>query len=99
VSDRLARRRARKGPNRPMEWEPVDYVLHLGIPKDARARILKAVGEAESFIKSAHRLLVNAENMDKGGYDVPELSILNWMLEGCLMIIRVLEVRLGRQEV
>ena len=81
------------------KWKPVDYIIALGIPKNARARLLKMIEEAESFIKSAHTILVNAKNMDKGGYDVPELSILNWMLEGCLMIVRVLEERLGRQEV
>ena len=80
------------------EWKPVDYVLDLGIPKDVAKVLAKMVEDAKSFMKSAHTILKTAEGMKKGGYDVPELSVLIWQLEGCMLLADLVARRLSEPE-
>ena len=75
--------------------EPVDYILHLGLPKDVSLKLAKRLREAKSFISSAHTIIDNAERMDKEGYDVPELLVLKWLLDGCLQLIHIILSRLS----
>ena len=73
---------------------PVDYILHLGLPESVRLKLIKMLGEAKGFLNSAHTIVANAEQMDKGGYDIPELSVLKWMLDGCIQLTHVVLRRL-----